>query len=87
MRGRERSVFELIEQAELLFEQERAEHRLLACCTSPSSASCGTLCLSGLFSSDQRVPLIQRPALVWQRSWAFPDRVAALAEHDGVRTL
>ena len=43
----------------------------MACWTSPSSASCGTLCLSGLLSSDQRAPLIQRPLGVCERSWAF----------------
>ncbi len=47
------------------------------------------VCFSGDFSSDQRVPLIHFPAVVWERSWAFsfvaPDLVhSELAEPDNV---
>ena len=62
VRRRERAILQLVEDSELLFQQA------LACWTSPSSASCGTVCLSGLLSSDQRVPLIQRPLGVCERS-------------------
>ena len=69
--GRERGIFELVEDAELFFEQEGSVDGRLACWTSPSFASWLIVCFSGLLSSDQRVPLIHLPAGVWERSWAF----------------
>ena len=36
-----------------------------------AARACGTLSLSGAFSSDQRVPLIHLPLGVCERSWAF----------------
>ena len=54
MRGRNRRVLESVKQSEFLLEQKARNIGLLACWTSPRSASCPIDCLSGAFQ--------QRPA-------------------------
>ena len=49
----------------------RGRAGVLACWTSPSVASWPMVWCSGALSSDQRVPLTQRPVGVCERSWAF----------------
>ena len=62
VRGRERGVGEVVEQPQLFAQQEGAVERLVgAAGPRRACASWRIVWCSGALSSDQRVPLIQRP--------------------------